>query len=215
MSADTAPDITTETTALIRALLQDGWTYANPVRTERQWRSRIHELASPDGLLYLDAAVFPDGHMTARLSAEAVRTEPAPVPGWMVDLHEVPLTVALAAVKAAAAPGRPPHAAAVALGAALAGHGWTQWPDITERNRLLRRKWESPDGERFVRWNPADSFDEGGWTISRPGPGGDDADTEISQHTPASVITALALTDDPGEQPGPGEPRLAPTVRAR
>jgi hypothetical protein len=111
----------------------------------------------------------------------------------MAELHEVPLPVALAAVKAAADPGRSPHPVPVAVSAALAGAGWAQHPDITERGRLLAREWVSLDGTRAVRWNPADEHDEGGWSVERPGPG--EAPTEVSQHIPAAVITTLALTD--------------------
>jgi len=184
---------------LTAELLEHGWTYTNPVRTELQWRSRIHELASPDGRLNLDASVFPDGHMIARLSAEAVRTGPHPAPAWMVDLHEVPLHVALAAVKAAADPARPAHPVPVTVNAALATRGWLLRPDVAERNRLLERAWESPDGQRVARWNPADRDDEGGWTVERDRPDGEPAETHISQHTPAAVITALALTDHPDQ----------------
>lgn len=192
MSTDTAPG-TTETTALTEALLAEGWSYTGPIRTEPQWRSRIHELTSPDGRLRVDAAVFPDGHMTAHLSAEAIRTEPVPVPGWMVDLHEVPLTVALAAVKAAAAPTRSPEAASATVNTHLVLRLWARRPDVTERRRLLEREWQSPDRTRFVRWFPADEHDEGGWDVGREGPEA----TQISQHTPAAVILALALTDVP------------------
>ncbi|WP_194909620.1 hypothetical protein [Catenulispora rubra] len=192
MSTDTAPDTTTEATALIQALLENGWSYTGPIRSEPQWRSRIHELASPDGRLSLDAAVFPDGHLTAHLSAEAIRTELAPVPGWMVDLHYVPLTVAVAAVKAAAAPTRAAHTGA-AVNTALVLHRWARRPDVTERGRLLEREWQSPDRRRFVRWFPADRHDEGGWDVGREG----SEATQISQHTPPAVIIALALTDVP------------------
>lgn len=192
MTTVTTPS-TDPTTALTTALLDRGWTYANPVRTERQWHSQIHEVASPDGRLYVDASAFPDGHMIARLSADAVRTDPGRTPAWMADLHEVPLAVALAAVRAAADSGISPHPTVVTVTAALAGHGWTQYPDITERGCLLQREWQSPDGTRSVRWNPADQDDEGGWSVDREGPG--DGETLASQHTPAAVITALALTD--------------------
>ena len=188
-----AEQATDTTTALTSALLKQGWTYANPVRTERQWRSQIHELTSPDRRLFVDASAFPDGHMIARLSAEAVGTGWDRAPGWMADLHEVPLSVALAAIKAVADPVRSPHPVPVAVSAALAGAGWAQPPDITERGRLLAREWVSPDGTRAVRWNPADQHDEGGWSVEREGPG--DGETQISQHTPAAVITALALAD--------------------
>jgi hypothetical protein len=193
MTTATDPTTATAATTLISALQERGWTYANPVRTERQWRSQVHELASPDRRLYLDASTFPDGHMIARLSVEALSTGSDRTPGWMAELHEVPLGVALAAVTAAAEPDPTSYPTPVAVSAALAGHGWTQYPDVTERGRLLQRQWASPDGARCVRWNPADQFDEGGWTVDREGPG--DAETQISQHTPAAVITALALTD--------------------
>jgi hypothetical protein len=211
MTTDTAAEPTIDATAaLTTALLGQGWAYTNPVRTERQWRSRIHELASPDGRLSLDASAFPDGHMIARLSAEAVRTGPGRAPGWMADLHEVPLPVALAAVTAAADLDRPPHPAVVAVTAALAGVGWAQHTDVTERGRLLERQWESPDGQRFVRWCPADRDDEGGWTVERHRPDGEAAETHISQHTPAAVITALALTDDTASHPDRTAPSTAP-----
>jgi hypothetical protein len=200
MSTDTS----TDTTALTAALLADGWTYTGPVRTEPQWRSRIHELTSPDGRLQVDACLYPDGRSTACLSAEAVRTGPVPAPGWMADLHQLALPVMLAAVKAAAhdAPASRPDPVAVA--AALTAAGWTQHEDITERGRTVQREWVDPDLTRYVRWHPADRHDEGGWTVDREGSGG--GASQISQHTPAAVITALALTDDPD----PTEPTTAP-----
>ncbi|MEY9861400.1 hypothetical protein ABH935_007041 [Catenulispora sp. GAS73] len=197
-------DANAETTALIRALLADGWTYSGPVRTESQWRSRIHELASPDGRLSVDVAVFPNGRTTARLSAEAVRTGPATAPGWMVDLHEVPLCVALAAVKAATDTGPSPYPAAETVAAELARCGWEQRVDVTERGRLVEREWDSRNLHRFVRWFPADACDVGGWAIGREGPEA----TQISQHTPAAVITALALT----EVCDRAEPRVSPAA---
>lgn len=202
MSTETAPD-TTETIALTRALLEAGWSYTSPIRTEPQWRSRIHELASPDGRLTVHACVYPDGRTTASLSAEAVRTGPSPVPGWMADLDQLALSVVLAAVDAAPDDAPGPRPAEVAVAAALTAAGWTQHADIKERGRTLEREWADPDLTRYVRWHPADQHDAGGWTVDREGSGG--ATSQISQHTPAAVITALALTDDPdmadGETP--------------
>ncbi|NUR31154.1 MAG: hypothetical protein HOV83_35805 [Catenulispora sp.] len=196
-------DSITETTALTAALLADGWTYTHPVRTEPQRRTRIHELASGDGRLNLDAAEFPDGHMTAQLSVEAVRIGPGRRPGWMAELHAVPLPVALAAITAASGNGSNPCVQDV-----LTAYGWTQREDITERDRVLERAWDSPDGTRTVSHLPGDRFESGYWLVGRPGPDGRHAETQISLQTPAAVITALALTDDP-DQTGPS-PAPAP-----
>jgi hypothetical protein len=189
-NTDTAAD---HIAALTATLVAQGWTYLREIYTDPQWRSQVHELQSPNGLLRLDASKFPNGNTIARLSAEAVCTDPNRAPGWMVDLHEVSLAVALAAVKAATGPSGAPYPTQVAVSAALSAQGWRQPPDVIERSRLIERVWESPDGERYVSWNPADLHDEGGWSVGRPGPS--NAPTQISQHTPAAVIAALALTD--------------------
>lgn len=190
----TAAEATTDRTeALTSRLLAAGWSYTGEVRTEPQWRSQIHELASPDGRLRIDASRQRDGFLIARLSADAVRTDPGRRPGWMADLHEVPLPIALAAAEAADPGDRPASAAEIA--AALTAHGWNQREDITERGRVLERAWDSADATRTVAWFPADEHDLGGWTVTRPGPDERAADSEISQYTPTAVICALALTD--------------------
>lgn len=229
MSTASAPDTTAETTALTQALLEAGWSYTSPIRTEPQWRSRIHELASPDGRLSVDAAVFPDGHMTARLSAKAVRTGPTPRPDWTADLHTVPLSAALAAVKAASEPEPEPDEQtrlAQAFGQNIGPHqvdtllrakGWehSTEPDEDRDGRVTEIEWESARGHEFVVWNAEDRFDSGGWTVthwhtdehnvSRP------TDTYASQNAPATVITALALADVPHEHADRGTPNAAPT----
>lgn len=178
------------TDTLTRALLAEGWSYTREVRTEPQWRSQIHELDSPDRRLHLNASRYPDGSMIARLSAEAAHTDPGRAPGWMADLHEVPLTTALAVIKAATS------APSADVASTLAAEGWTQQQDITEHDgRLLERAWESPDESRTVVWWPADRFDLGGWEITRPGPKGPASTSLASQFTPAPVLTALALAN--------------------
>ena len=190
----TAAEATTDRTeALTSSLLAAGWSYTCEVRTEPQWRNQIHELASPDGRLHVQASRYRDGFRIASLSADSVRTGPGRRPGWMAELHEVPLPVALAAIKAADPADRAASAAEVA--AALTAQGWTQRDNITERGRVLERAWDSKDGTRSVSWFPADEYDLGGWTVTRPGPDERPGDSQISQYTPAAVITALALTD--------------------
>lgn len=193
ITAVTAADSSAAHTAaaLTGALLAAGWSYTRDVRTEPQWRSEIHELDSPDGRLHVAASRFPDGSMTARLTAQAVRTDPARTPGWSADLHQIPLPAALSAIEAAAAPAAPGH-----LASTLTAHGWTQRQDVTGHDgRLLERAWDSPDAARAVCWFPADEFDLGGWTITRPAPAGHPADSHASQFTPARVLAALALAD--------------------
>lgn len=193
MTATTAEPATDRTAALTSSLLAASWNYISEVRTDPWSRNEIHELESPDGRLHIDASRQRDGFLIARLSAEAVRTEPGKRPGWMAELHEVPLPIALAAVKAADPEDRPARAPEVA--AALTANGWSQREDITERGRLLERAWDSPDGTRTVSHLPGDKFDPGYWLVGRPGPDGKDAESQISLYTPAAVITALALTD--------------------
>jgi hypothetical protein len=195
-------------TDLTAALTAQGWTYLREVYTDAHQHNEIHELGSPDGRLRLDASIHPDGFVIARLSADAVRTDPGRSPGWVADLHEVPLPVALAAVKAAADSSPNSHRIHLAVTAALVAHGWEQDADTTERGRLVERTWESPDSPRTVVWNPADDFDEGGWTIYRDGP--EDGKTNISQYTPAAVITALALTNHPDDYTDHPVPNTAP-----
>ncbi|GAA2039254.1 hypothetical protein GCM10009839_46420 [Catenulispora yoronensis] len=190
----TAEPTTDRTAALTGALTEQGWTYTREPYAEPQFRIQVHPLDSPDGRLHIDASRHrDDGFMIARLSAEAVRTDPGRRPGWMVELHEVPLPVALAAVKAADPDHRPASAAEIA--AALTADGWTQREDITERGRLLERAWDSPDCTSNLSHLPGDKFESGYWLVSRPGPDGKNAESQISQYTPAAVITTLALTD--------------------
>lgn len=176
------------TAALTGALTARGWTYTRPISTDSQWRSTRHQLESTDGLLHIDAAAYPDGFMIAQLSAEAVRTEPQRRPGWMAEIHEVPLTAVFAAIAASEPPEQD-------LPATLLAAGWSQQPDVCERGRVLERRWTSPDATRSVSWDPGDEHDLGGWTVTRPGPDGHPADTQASQHTPPPVLAALALTD--------------------
>jgi len=195
MTASAAETTVDRTTELTTALLDQGWTYTREVHTEPYQRGQVHELDSPDGALHIDAVRYPHyGFHLARLSADAVRTDPGRRPGWMADLHHVPLPAALAAVTAAADPADPAQSGAE-VAAALAKHGWKQREDITERGRVLERAWDSADSTRTVSWFPADDHDLGGWTVSRPGSHELPDDSHISQHTPAAVITALALTD--------------------
>ena len=211
-SADT--DTTDRLAALTDALTAQGWTYLRDVYTEPQWRSQIHELQSPDGRLRLDASRYPDGHMIARLSAEAVRTGPKRRPAWMTDLHEVPLATALAAIKSASGPELEPDdnaRLAQAFGqnigphlveAQLRAHGWEESEDPeTDRDGCITEiEWESENGEHHVLWHAEDQFDSGGWTVTcwRTDEQGISrtADTQASQYTPAAVIAALALTDE-------------------
>lgn len=188
MSTDTTPRAATETTALTRALLEKGWTYARPVYTEPQWRSQIHHLEHPDGRLQITVSRYPAGNTTAQLAAEAIRTGDHQ-PGWMAEL-QVPLDVALAVVTAATGP-EPTYDD---LDLALTARGWQQAEDFraSADGRLLERTWSCPDKTRSVSWLPGD---DGGWIITRPGPTGRSADSQASAHTPAAVITALALTD--------------------
>lgn len=194
MTATTTAQATTDRTeALTSSLLAAGWSYAREVRTDPLSRSQIHELASPDGRLHIHASRHRDGFLIASLSADAVRTDPGRRPGWMAELHEVPLPIALAAAQAADPDARPARLAEVA--AALTERGWTQREDITERDRLLERAWDSPDRTRALSHLPGDKFEPGFWLVGRPGPDGKHAETQISLHTPAAVIAALALTD--------------------
>ncbi|WP_194913261.1 hypothetical protein [Catenulispora rubra] len=198
--------------ALTDALTAEGWTYVREVYTEPQWRSRIHELQCPEGRLRLDASLFPDGHVIARLSAEAIRTGPAPRPAWMTDLHEVPLAAALAAVSAANGPESEPdedaHLAQAfgqnirprLLEALLITEGWdlTTDPEEDRDGRIIEVEWESADGHRRVLWEAEDRFDSGGWTVTRwhtdVHGASRSAVTQVSQYTPVAVIAALAMS---------------------
>ena len=188
----TAEPTTDRTAALTSALTEQGWTYTREPYAEPQFRLEIHPLDSPDGRLHIDASRHrDDGFMTARLSAEAVRTDPGRRPGWMAELHEVPLPVALAAITAASGE----NDFDPCVQDVLTAHGWTRREDITERERVLERAWDSPDRTRTVSHLPGDNFEPGYWLVGRPGPDGKPAESQISQYTPAAVITALALTD--------------------
>lgn len=211
-TTDTAPS-TDRTEALTSSLLAAGWSYLREVYAEPQWRSQIHELQAPDGRLRLDASLFPDGHMIARLSAEAVRTGSAPRPAWMTDLHEVPLVTALAAIEAASGPELEPdekarlaQAFGQSIGpdlveAQLRARGWEESEDPeTDRDGCITEiEWESENGERRVLWHAEDRFDSGGWIVTRWHTDergvSHGAETHASQYTPAAVITALALTE--------------------
>jgi hypothetical protein len=198
------------TAALARNLLADGWTHVRDGRTEPAPGAEVHELASPDGRLRLDAARYSDGRMTARLSARPVRTGPVHSPGWEADLHEVPLPVALAAVKAAADPdldagtqhAQPfgedtgPHL----VGALLTAQGWEveTEPEEDRDGRITEIEWVLPDGGRAVCWSVEDRLGTAGWSITRwrcDERTRHATDTYASAHTPAAVIAALALTD--------------------
>ena len=189
-ATDTEPT-TDRTEALTSSLLAAGWSYTCEVRTEPQWRTQIHELASPDGRLHIHASRHRDGFLIASLAAEAVRTDPGRRPGWMAELHEVPLPVALAAITAASEE----NGFAPCVQDALTAHGWTRREDITERDRVLERAWDSPNRTRTVSHLPGDKFEPGYWLVGRPGPDRRNAETQISLHAPAAVIAALALTD--------------------
>ncbi|ACU72938.1 hypothetical protein Caci_4073 [Catenulispora acidiphila DSM 44928] len=178
-ATDTATEATTDRTeALTSSLLAAGWSYTCEVRTEPQWRSQIHELASPDGRLHLHASRYPDGDMIASLSADSASTTgPGRRPGWMAELHEVPLPVAL----------RRGHAARARLDTTRGHH--------RARPRTGARLGQPGPRPHRVPPLPGNKFEPGYWLVGRPGPDGKHAETQISLHTPAAVIAALALTD--------------------
>ncbi|HTJ72615.1 MAG TPA: hypothetical protein VL551_34070 [Actinospica sp.] len=201
------------TAALARNLLAEGWTHARDDRAEAAQGTEIHELESPDGRLRLAAARFPDDRMTARLSARPVRTGPVHSPGWEADLHEVPLPVALAAVKAAVEPTDPDLDAGTRLarsfgqdtgphlvGALLTAQGWeveTEPEEDLDEGRITCIEWVSPGG-RAVCWSVEERLETVSWSITRWHSDGRThraTDTYASQHTPPALIAALALTD--------------------
>lgn len=200
------------TAALARTLLAEGWTHLRDGRTEPAQGTEIHELASPDGRLRLDAARYPDGRMTARLSDRPVGDGPVRAPGWETDLHEVPLPAALAAVNAAREPTEPdldqgtqiarsfgqtgPHL----VGALLTAQGWEveTEPEEDRDGRITEIEWVLPDGGRTACWSVEDRLGTASWSITRwhsDGRTHHNTETYASGHTPPAVIAALALTD--------------------
>ena len=202
------------TAAIARNLLADGWTHVRDGRTEPGDDLEIHELASPDGRLHLEAARYPDGRMTARLSERPVSAGPVRAPRWEADLYEVPLTVALAAVKAALEPAEPDLDAATQnarsfgqdtasrlVEALLTAQGWEviTEPEEDRDGRITEIEWVLPDGGRTVCWSVEERLGTASWSITRwhsDGRAHHPAETYASGHTPPAVIAALALTDE-------------------
>ena len=201
------------TAAVARTLLADGWTHVRDGRTEPGEDLEIHELASPDGRLHLEAARYPDGRMTARLSARPVSAGPVRAPRWEADLHEVPLTAAFAAVKAATDPADPDpgvrtrrawrfgqDAVPRLVGALLTAQGWKVKNELEEDSdgRIAAIEWVCHEDRRAVCWSVEERLGTVSWNIARwhsDGRAHHPTDTYASEHTPPAVIAALALTD--------------------
>jgi hypothetical protein len=201
------------TAAVARTLLADGWIHVRDGRTEPGDDLEIHELASPDGRLHLEAARYPDGRMTARLSARPVSAGPVRAPRWEADLHEVPLPVALAAVKAATDPAGPDLDAATRharsfgqdtaprlVEALLTAQGWEveTEPEEDRDGRIAEIEWVCHEGRRAVCWSVEERLGTVSWSIARwhsDGRAHHPTDTYASEHTPPAVIAALALAD--------------------
>ncbi|NUP46258.1 MAG: hypothetical protein HOW97_02930 [Catenulispora sp.] len=183
------PTAPPETGGLTESLTARGWIHTKPMSLDPQWRSVRESLEDPDGRLHLDAAVYPDGHLVAHLSAEATRSAAGGLitPGWMADLSEWPREAILAAITAATAEPEPD------LPDTLKQAGWEQLADIRQAGRLLERSWTSPDGSASLTWAPADDHDLGGWGVIRE-IDGERLEANASQHTPPAILTALALT---------------------
>jgi len=204
----TTPDATIGcAAALARALLADGWSYAHDIGTDPAWGTEIHQLHSPDGCLNLHANDVCTQCCLVMLTGSSVRASGKRRRSWSAQLT-VPLPVALAVIAAARQPAatRTPDS----VGALLSAAGWHERDDdldedddveedddeFDDEDGPLIRTWAAPDGARSVTWFGPDD-DPAFWSVERPHPqdGTTRAHFQFSQHTPAPVIAAAALTD--------------------
>lgn len=188
MNAITTP-VTDPILELAAAVHWYAWTHTSPEPTQLSGhRVERHTFTSPGKDLYLHASRQPSGEVSAYLAAPRRHTAQQRQPGWQAEVAHLPAHVTRAAIAACTAPH--PEIANV-----LADAGWHLAEEVSERGRLLERRWESNCRTRSLSWFPADQFDDGGWTIHRPLPAGPETDLHASRFTPHAVLAALALTD--------------------
>jgi hypothetical protein len=189
--------------AQIQLLTDAGWTFPAPAPDVQMppWpNADLRALADPTGTLRLLCCRMPDGQLTATFYAPDPVTGSHQDPAWRVHADVLPAAVFASAARAATSD---PDATDAPGGLEQVAHALSaaSWPLTSERylfGELLERHWMSPTARRTVTWyrhGAAHGLHRGGWRILRSGPTSPPVRLTASRHTPAAVITTLALAD--------------------
>jgi hypothetical protein len=211
------PPTTTDTTSscsatVAQTLLADGWTYTHDIATDPGGGTQVHQLASLDGALTLNVHDVSDGLCLSTLTARSVRTGGKRRRFWSAQFS-APLPIALAVITAARQATTISHPDSVE--SLLTAAGWRERPDepdedleddydydddYEDEDGPQIRTWGAPNGDRWVTWFGPDD-DPAFWDVDRITSGNTRA--RLTQHTPAAVIAAVALTDAPDQDNAP------------
>ncbi|WP_194894130.1 hypothetical protein [Catenulispora pinisilvae] len=208
-----------------QTLLADGWTYTQDIATDPGGNTQLHQLASPDRALTLNVHDVSGGLCFGTLTAPSVRTGGTRRRFWSAQFS-APLPIALAAITTAHQATTTPQLDSVE--ALLTAAGWHErhdepdedlendydeddWDEEDEDGPQIRT-WTSPDGDRWVIWCGPDN-DPAFWDVDCTKDGSTRA--RLTRHTPAAVITALALTNHPDDDPDHAAPTTAPVTSDR